>query len=206
MVNFLASNWVWILFLGGMLVMHLGHGGHGGHRGGCGGGHSTHDDAANTHDTGVDAADGDGDHSPVDALSLEMTVIGSVHAQVEDQLAQRRSCRHKVPGGLIRNGHCHFKLIALAGAIQLGFDSVRQLVQGMTSRHLMEIHPLLSAGLYLRIDHVPSHAVHMAGLAVLALAGVTAGLPLRVSSEHRQSGGIAVFMAWCTDVGRDMDR
>ena len=65
MVNFLASNWVWILFLGGMLVMHLGHGGHGGHGGGCGGGHSTHDDAANTHDTGVDAADGDGDHSPV---------------------------------------------------------------------------------------------------------------------------------------------
>jgi hypothetical protein len=39
MIGFLASNWIWILFLAAMLYMHLGH--HGGH-GGCGSGHSGH--------------------------------------------------------------------------------------------------------------------------------------------------------------------
>ena len=55
MLDFLSSNWVWILLIGGMLIMHLGHGGghgeHGGHDGhgggaagrsghaGCGAGH-----------------------------------------------------------------------------------------------------------------------------------------------------------------------
>lgn len=38
MLDFIATNWIWILLVGGMLVMHLGHGhgghgGHGGHRG-----------------------------------------------------------------------------------------------------------------------------------------------------------------------------
>ena len=52
MWELLSDNWVWILVIGGMLVMHLGHGGghggHGGHggqagRGGCGGHqHSSH--------------------------------------------------------------------------------------------------------------------------------------------------------------------
>ena len=40
MWELLSNNWVWILVIGGMLVMHLGHrGGHGGHggRGGPGG-------------------------------------------------------------------------------------------------------------------------------------------------------------------------
>lgn len=37
MLEFLSGNWVWILLIGGMLFMHLGHGrGHGGHMG-CGG-------------------------------------------------------------------------------------------------------------------------------------------------------------------------
>lgn len=36
MLEFLNGNWLWILLIGGMLVMHLGHGrGHGGHMG-CG--------------------------------------------------------------------------------------------------------------------------------------------------------------------------
>lgn len=49
MWDFISANWVWLLFAGGIVVMHLGHGrphghggqgGHGGH-GGCGGGHAT---------------------------------------------------------------------------------------------------------------------------------------------------------------------
>lgn len=41
MIGFLTANWVWILLVGAMLWMHLGHGGHSGHggHGGCGGGH-----------------------------------------------------------------------------------------------------------------------------------------------------------------------
>src|SRR5439155_8253665 len=113
---------------------------------------------------------------------------------------------HHVPGSLIRNSHCHFELIALAGAIQFGFDGERQLVQRLASGHLMEVYTFLPAGPYLRINYVSSHAIHMAGLAILTLPGVAAGLPLRVSSEHRQAGGIAVFMARCTDLRRDMDR
>ena len=36
MLEFLSSNWLWILLIGGMLFMHLGHSrGHGGHMG-CG--------------------------------------------------------------------------------------------------------------------------------------------------------------------------
>jgi len=30
MLDFIGTNWVWILLIGGMLFMHLGHGGHGG--------------------------------------------------------------------------------------------------------------------------------------------------------------------------------
>ena len=39
MWEFLSNNWIWILLIGGMLFMHLGHGGQGGHGrvGGCGG-------------------------------------------------------------------------------------------------------------------------------------------------------------------------
>jgi hypothetical protein len=33
MLDFIATNWIWILVIGGMLYMHLGHGGHGGHGG-----------------------------------------------------------------------------------------------------------------------------------------------------------------------------
>lgn len=41
MLEFLSSNWLWILLIGGMLLMHLGHGrGHGGHMGGGSHGHS----------------------------------------------------------------------------------------------------------------------------------------------------------------------
>jgi hypothetical protein len=36
MLEYLSANWVWMLLVGAMLWMHLGHGGHGGH-GGCGG-------------------------------------------------------------------------------------------------------------------------------------------------------------------------
>ena len=42
MLEFLSANWIWILLIGGMLFMHLGHGGHGGGMG-CGGhSHSGH--------------------------------------------------------------------------------------------------------------------------------------------------------------------
>jgi hypothetical protein len=34
MWEFLSNNWVWLVFVGGMALMHLGHGGHGGHGGG----------------------------------------------------------------------------------------------------------------------------------------------------------------------------
>ncbi len=30
MLDFISTNWIWILLIGGMAVMHLGHGGHGG--------------------------------------------------------------------------------------------------------------------------------------------------------------------------------
>ena len=33
MLDFIGTNWIWILLIGGMLIMHLGHGGHGGHGG-----------------------------------------------------------------------------------------------------------------------------------------------------------------------------
>jgi hypothetical protein len=38
MLAFLAANWLWMLLIGGMLVMHLGHRHHGDGHGGCGGG------------------------------------------------------------------------------------------------------------------------------------------------------------------------
>ena len=44
-MEWIAQNWVWVLFAVGMVAMHMfghgGHGGHGGHRGG-------HDDAKRT--------------------------------------------------------------------------------------------------------------------------------------------------------------
>lgn len=59
MLEFLSSNWVWLLLIGGMLFMHLGHGrGHGGHMG-CGGHHHTR----SGHQPGDEHSAGDG---PVD--------------------------------------------------------------------------------------------------------------------------------------------
>ena len=52
MWEFLSANWIWILLIGAMLLMHLGHGGHGGH-GGCGGGHQ-HSGHGQTTSTGSD--------------------------------------------------------------------------------------------------------------------------------------------------------
>ena len=37
-MEWLAQNWVWVLFFAGFIAMHMfGHGGHGGHGGHCGG-------------------------------------------------------------------------------------------------------------------------------------------------------------------------
>ena len=44
-MDWLAQNWIWVVFFGLFIGMHLfghgghGGGGHGGHGGGCGGGH-----------------------------------------------------------------------------------------------------------------------------------------------------------------------
>ena len=39
-MDWLAQNWIWVVFFALFIGMHLfGHGGHGGHGGGCGGGH-----------------------------------------------------------------------------------------------------------------------------------------------------------------------
>lgn len=33
MLDFITTNWIWILLIGGTVAMHLGHGGHGRHGG-----------------------------------------------------------------------------------------------------------------------------------------------------------------------------
>ncbi len=58
MSEFLSNNWVWILLLGGMLFMHLGHGG--GH-GGCGG----HQHSGTDHDQADDEDRSHQDHGRV---------------------------------------------------------------------------------------------------------------------------------------------
>ena len=65
MLEFLNNNWLWILLIGSMVLMHLGHGGgHGGHggHGGCGGGHqhSGHQHPAEHEATGT--ADREAEH------------------------------------------------------------------------------------------------------------------------------------------------
>lgn len=53
MLDFLSANWVWILLVGGMLYMHLGHrGGHGGHGGG--GGHDGHAHSNDRHESSTE--------------------------------------------------------------------------------------------------------------------------------------------------------
>ena len=59
MWEFLSNNWLWILLIGGMLFMHLGHGaGHGAGHGGCGGGHqhSAHQHSDTPRETEEDPA------------------------------------------------------------------------------------------------------------------------------------------------------
>lgn len=69
MITFLSANWLWIVLIGGMLVMHLGHSGQG--SGGCGhgghGGHAEHGDAQKP----STAADDDGGHLPDDARTTD---------------------------------------------------------------------------------------------------------------------------------------
>ena len=60
MLEYLSANWVWILLIGAMLWMHLGHSGHSGHsghggHGGCGGQRhpspsESHEQASRAHD------------------------------------------------------------------------------------------------------------------------------------------------------------
>lgn len=65
MLDFLSSYWIWILFIGAMLWMHLGHGGHGGH-GGCGGHQQsgTPDDSRADSRPGYGAGVGQGQRPP----------------------------------------------------------------------------------------------------------------------------------------------
>jgi hypothetical protein len=55
MLTFLSTNWFWLLLIGAMLFMHLGHGGHGG---GCGG----HGENADTRTKDRAADDDSADH------------------------------------------------------------------------------------------------------------------------------------------------
>lgn len=68
MLEFISANWLWILLIGGMVFMHLGHGGHGGQggHGGCGshGGHSGHSEHSGHGSRGQEdrgSSDGNGD-------------------------------------------------------------------------------------------------------------------------------------------------
>ena len=67
MITFLSANWLWIVLIGGMLFMHLGHGGHGS-GGGCGhAGHGGHGDAHKPSTT----ADDNGGHLPDNARTTD---------------------------------------------------------------------------------------------------------------------------------------
>ena len=61
-----GSNWIWILLIGGMLIMHVGHRhrGHagGGMGGGCGGGQAGHDSGQDHHGGGAGDSHQHGGH------------------------------------------------------------------------------------------------------------------------------------------------
>ena len=58
MWEFLSNNLIWILFIGGMVIMHLGHGGHGGH----GGGHQHGQAFPQGHEEGAHPGKGGAEH------------------------------------------------------------------------------------------------------------------------------------------------
>lgn len=61
MLTFLSDNWLWIVFLGGMLLMHRGHGLHGGGHGAAAGGYGAGCGGHHGDDSG--AHQGDAGHS-----------------------------------------------------------------------------------------------------------------------------------------------
>jgi hypothetical protein len=64
----------WLLFIGGMLYMHLGHGGHGGMGGmGCGGGHADHS-SHQGHNGGAEADHAQTD-GPTDAAAVADSTV-----------------------------------------------------------------------------------------------------------------------------------
>jgi hypothetical protein len=83
MLKFLSTYWLWILLIGGMLFMHLGHGGHGGHggKGGHGhgaGGHAGHNDADQP-GTGDQAQHDPGAASGGDSATTAKTSVAHQH-------------------------------------------------------------------------------------------------------------------------------
>ncbi len=61
MIRFLESNWIWILLIGGMLIMHAGHRHRGHAAGGMGGGQTGHD-SGQDHYGGAGDSDQHGGH------------------------------------------------------------------------------------------------------------------------------------------------
>ncbi len=99
MADFLARNWVLILALGGMAVMHFGmHRGHGksGHGGGCGGGRANegHEPEASTRHGSDTTRRAPGSH-PEGAMdptrSPQDSPVPSDSVQVEDAPQAKRS-------------------------------------------------------------------------------------------------------------------
>lgn len=65
MLEFLSNNWVWILLIVGVAVMHLGHGGHGRRHAGHRGGHQHSGDPSPGVKRGVDPAGAPPSTAPV---------------------------------------------------------------------------------------------------------------------------------------------
>ncbi len=93
MLNFFTTNWFWILFLGGMLFMHLSRPGHGGH-GGCGGGHASQREQTRQEPSRSDKAAGSRTQTP--AISLSKSAKATPQAAPDPTPQYDTSAHHAV--------------------------------------------------------------------------------------------------------------
>jgi len=119
-------------------------------------------------------------------LSQECVIAGRTGLHLEDQSPRGMPRGHRVARPLVRQPDRSYEPIPLPVGLDGHSQRSVELVQGMASRHLVEVDLGMSGSLYPRVDHVGPRAAHVAALAAPSLPRGRALLPL---GEGRHDGG-----------------
>ena len=119
-----------------------------------------------------------GNLSRQDPFFMELITTIGISPYFQNELPQRRSRREIMPGELIQKVDLHSNVISFTPRKKLRLDRPCELFQRVAAGHLMQVDSRMLHTRHPRIHYVAGNLVHVTGLALLALFGITAVLPL----------------------------